>query len=279
MIAAEEEGEDVRPVRVHWPDLDGLLSGGRCRGMGDEQIDLFTSAVGYVWAKAARAGQSALARKEEPPPVLEKALFGTMVAAFGSGWSPAHLEYLQACLSLVWVSAVWRVCREAGAPIGPGLGGAATAAQIATRMAGLPPVQALSLTQPWGWIILHGGKRLENRTWRKTYPERPIFLHASAGMKRKDYEAARAFAAEAAPALVLPPIGELQRGGIIGQARIAGCVWNDAQKGPPDPWAMRGQYGYRLVDVRPLPFVSCSGMLGFWTVPAEVRKAALGGDS
>ena len=27
-------------------------------------------------------------------------------------------------------------------------------------------MKALSIRQPWSWLILHGGKDIENRSWR-----------------------------------------------------------------------------------------------------------------
>ncbi len=273
----EAEPEDIRPVRVAWADLEGTLEGGRRRGMSQEQIDFFTSGIGYVWSRAARTGRAALAAGQPQPPVLAAAIAGVVASALACGWSPPHLDYLQSALGLVWAASVWRVWLDAGAPIAGGLGGAATAAQIADRLACSPPTVALSLIQPWGWVILYGGKRLENRTRRLTFPRSPIFLHASAGMSRKYYDETIAMVAEIAPGLVVPQPEALERGGIIGQARIVSCAANDlTPQRERDPWAMRGQYGYRLVDVRPLRFVPCAGMLGFWKVPEDVAALALG---
>lgn len=37
---------------------------------------------------------------------------------------------------------------------------------------------ALSVRQPWAWLILHAGKDIENRTWRTRY-RGPLLIHAS----------------------------------------------------------------------------------------------------
>lgn len=49
--------------------------------------------------------------------------------------------------------------------------------------------RALSLTQPWCWAILHGGKRVENRDWPHGCRRRgPIWLHAAQGIgSRADF--------------------------------------------------------------------------------------------
>jgi len=34
-------------------------------------------------------------------------------------------------------------------------------------------VKCLSIRQPWAWLIIHGGKDVENRTWWTDYPGLP----------------------------------------------------------------------------------------------------------
>ena len=46
------------------------------------------------------------------------------------------------------------------------------------------PQPALSVRQPWAWALLHGGKTIENRTWRRHYRGR-IWIHAS-GRENRD---------------------------------------------------------------------------------------------
>lgn len=45
---------------------------------------------------------------------------------------------------------------------------------------------ALSIRQPWAWLILHAGKDIENRTWQ-TYQRGWFAIHASKGMTRREY--------------------------------------------------------------------------------------------
>jgi hypothetical protein len=116
---------------------------------------------------------------------------------------------------------------------------------------------ALSIRQPWAWLILHGGKRIENRPRRSHY--RGIFmLHASLGCTRAEYKRAVWFAHECGFAGRVPLLDELPRGGVVGVARLTDCV-----EASTSPWFV-GEFGYVLDDVRPLPFVPCNGALGFF---------------
>ena len=147
---------------------------------------------------------------------------------------------------------------------------------------GSGPVRALTLRQPWAWMVVRGGKTIENRTWHRPSLRGPILIHAGAAMTRSYYDAAAEFAARvprrlrrfsvagerrSGPSPLLPAFERLERGGIVGRVTI-----EDALEPPraDDGWRMAGQWGYVLGDVAPLPFVACKGMLGAWTVPADV---------
>lgn len=118
-------------------------------------------------------------------------------------------------------------------------------------------MKALSIRQPWAWLIIMGHKPIENRTWKTDFRGR-IMLHASAGMTRKEYADAVAFAAEANPLVLIPPYDTLKRGGIIGQVTIMDCVSQSKS-----PWFV-GPFGFVLTDPYPLPFRPYTGALGFF---------------
>lgn len=123
----------------------------------------------------------------------------------------------------------------------------------------------LSIRQPWAWLILHGGKDVENRTWPTRVRGR-IQIHASAGMTRREYDEARLFARRIHPALDVPAPSELLRGGIIGTVELWDCV-----TASPSPWFMPHPFqesvGFLLRDPQPGPFIRCSGKLGFFNAP------------
>lgn len=131
-------------------------------------------------------------------------------------------------------------------------------------MTNLPDI-ALSIRQPWAWAIITPGvgKDIENRQWSTKF-RGSISLHASKGCTRDEYEdflstvhqisTTRSFPS----GLVLPPLKELDRGGIVGVVDIIDCVTESTS-----PWFF-GDYGFVLANPRPVPFIPVSGRLGFF---------------
>lgn len=118
-------------------------------------------------------------------------------------------------------------------------------------------MKALSIRQPWAWLIVNGHKDIENRSWRTNH-DGPFLIHASKGMTRREYEEARQFAES--QGVQIPASDELERGGIVGQASLSHCY-----QGHHSPWYF-GPWGWHLYDARPLPFRPCKGRLGFFDV-------------
>lgn len=124
--------------------------------------------------------------------------------------------------------------------------------------------QALSIRQPWAWLIANGYKDIENRSWNTTY-RGEFFIHASKAMTRKEYRQCQDYLDMLArdcnmflPKIVLPERKELNFGGIIGAATITACV-TESDNG----W-FTGKFGFVLEDARVLPFMPCLGTLGFF---------------
>jgi hypothetical protein len=126
------------------------------------------------------------------------------------------------------------------------------------------PTLALSIRQPWAWLIVHGWKNIENRTWRTRF-RGPVLIHASKGMTAGEYRAAQIFMAAFTP-LEMPPMGDLPRGGIVGVATILDCVDQH-----PSEW-FTGPFGFVMDEARALPFVGCPGRLGFFAVSGSTLK-------
>lgn len=122
------------------------------------------------------------------------------------------------------------------------------------------PIIALSVRQPWAWLIVHGWKNIENRS-RRTNHRGPLLIHASLGMTRDEYTACLFFMegfCDPVKDIKLPPFEELARGGIVGVATVLDCV-----RAHPSEWFC-GEFGYVLADARPLPFHAYKGALGFF---------------
>jgi len=160
-----------------------------------------------------------------------------------------------------------------------------------SRTATPTSLPALTIRQPWAWAIVEGPARLdgahdrkdiENRVWSTTL-RGPFLIHAAAGMTKDEYFDAVEWIGDVLglgigdKALAFPPRGLLERGGIVGIARLVGVI-------PPcrtclvpcsRRWHIHDQYGFELADVAPLPFTPCKGALGFWEYEptGELKRA------
>jgi hypothetical protein len=114
-------------------------------------------------------------------------------------------------------------------------------------------MKALSITQPWAWLITNGYKPLENRTWNTEF-RGEFLIHASKGFDKKGY----AFVRDSFPEIDLPLPNQFERGGIVGIADL----W-DVATASSSPWFF-GPFGFCLRDARPLPFTPMLGRLGFF---------------
>ena len=128
-------------------------------------------------------------------------------------------------------------------------------------------MKALSIRQPWAWLIVNGYKDIENRTW-PTYRRGPVLIHASKGMTKAEYEDVADMLAWQ-PGIYeqkigLPAFDDLERGGIVGRANIV-----DNLTASKSPWFF-GPHGFLLRNIEKLPFVPLKGALGFFDVPDEL---------
>jgi hypothetical protein len=131
-------------------------------------------------------------------------------------------------------------------------------------------MKAISIRQPWAWLIVNGYKDVENRTWPTNFRGR-ILIHAGKGMTRDEYEDAQETALDAGIADgVLPAFKQLERGGIVGVATIANCIHPNKRT---SPWHMGSQFGFHMVNAQPLPFVPCCGQLGIFDIEEAAAQA------
>lgn len=119
---------------------------------------------------------------------------------------------------------------------------------------------ALSIRQPWAWLILNAGKDIENRDWSTRFRGR-FLVHAAKGVTRDEYEAVANFVRRLQVKRPLPEFAALPRGGVVGSVEIVDCV-----KYSSSPWFM-GKNGFVLRDPCPTLFVPHKGRLGFFDIP------------
>lgn len=122
-------------------------------------------------------------------------------------------------------------------------------------------MKALSIMQPWAWLIVSGQKDIENRSWSTTFRGR-ILVHAG---KRMDVEG-EMWLRNNMP-WVFDKTMIFARGGIVGEVEITGCVQESTSQ-----W-FNGPFGFQLADGKPLPFRPLRGKLGFFEVePWDAAK-------
>lgn len=120
---------------------------------------------------------------------------------------------------------------------------------------------ALSIRQPWAWLIVNGFKDVENRSWPTPFRGR-VLIHAGKTLTEAYYREVRSSLAAAG---LLPPefpaIEDLPRGGIVGEAVIYDCVDVCAS-----PWFIEGNHAFLLRNAKPSAFWPMNGRLGFFDV-------------
>jgi hypothetical protein len=129
-------------------------------------------------------------------------------------------------------------------------------------------IPALTICQPWAWLIADGIKRVENRSWETRY-RGALWIHA--GKSRKML----AVAGELRDAGFDVP-DDLEFGAIVARVQVVDCVPYDEARlfGDlrSDPFAS-GPYCWVLTRVERLPRpVECVGALSLWQPGDEVRR-------
>jgi hypothetical protein len=115
---------------------------------------------------------------------------------------------------------------------------------------------AISVRQPWAWLIVQGWKDVENRTWRTSY-RGPIAIHAS---KTADPGEVAEFLRQLRETDPGATADCLQYGGLVGVAAITSCVTRCDSE-----W-FTGPIGWLIRDARPIPFVPLVGRPGIFEI-------------
>ncbi|MBP2834703.1 ASCH domain-containing protein [Dickeya parazeae] len=127
-------------------------------------------------------------------------------------------------------------------------------------------MKALSVRQPWAWLIVNGFKDVENRSWN-TKHRGPVLIHASsrkpspADMR----EALVVMQTVGCMSYRLPSADGFKLGGIVGVATITGTCESSTS-----PW-FSGPVGFQLRDARPLKFRPMRGRLSFFDTPFRLH--------
>ena len=169
------------------------------------------------------------------------------------------------------------------------------------------PTRALSIAEPWAYLIAAGFKQLENRTWRTDY-RGPMAIHAGKTRRNMFDEAGTLELCDLHPKIFAAFDDEriddehplFQFGAIIGVVDVIDCVAYDPRRddpaelfdkfnclaaggvltaGGPAPelpvaaWA-EGPYCWVLANPRRFAKpIACNGKLSLWSLPPELRQA------
>lgn len=119
-------------------------------------------------------------------------------------------------------------------------------------------MKALSIKQPWAWLIVNGPKPVENRNW-KTDQRGTVLIHAGKSFDMPGYDwlmmNLKRLGIDG-----LPEPNAYEFGGIVGQVVIVDCVQHHRS-----PW-FQGPNAFVFKDAKPLPFHACRGSLKFFDV-------------
>jgi len=129
-------------------------------------------------------------------------------------------------------------------------------------------MKALSIRQPWAWAILNAGKKIENRTWASHYTG-PFLIHASKTFDNHGYNWLIRFKQWIVPSIPHPD--DYEFGGIVGMGKIIDCVSDSYCLSSQEKFWFSGPWGFVLNNIKPLPFYSCKGQLGFFEVNYSVE--------
>ncbi len=142
-------------------------------------------------------------------------------------------------------------------------------------------MKALTIDALWAWAIIHGPKRIENRTWRTNY-RGPLAIHAGRTCSRDD-EAFKFLTQQG----LKPPTGddlERMRGHVLGIVELVDCVEladireglfscdTDAQDIASDAFS-EGPMCWVIENPRPLRSpLAAPGKPGLWDIDIDVQS-------
>lgn len=117
-------------------------------------------------------------------------------------------------------------------------------------------MKALSVRQPWAWLLAMGYKPIENRTWYGSYRGR-LLIHAAKTADEMSLPKIIDYYGLDIPA---PEKVELKFGGVIGAVDMVDCIRVSDCK-----W-FHGPFGFVFKNPELLPFRACRGWLGFFDI-------------
>ena len=122
-------------------------------------------------------------------------------------------------------------------------------------------MKALSIRQPWAWLILNGIKDIENRNWKTGY-RGPLLIHASKTWDQEAYEFISYEMLE-----WVPEKEDCESGYLIGMVEMVGCVLKHDSRWFSGLWG----YVFEAPEIwqEPIPY---RGQAGLFEVPSRILR-------
>ena len=136
-------------------------------------------------------------------------------------------------------------------------------------------LKALSLKQPFAWLIANGYLQVDDRSWGTQY-RGPILIHASKGLYEDYYQHIKLHTD-----IPIPDRAQLDYGGVVGIARLVLCCKpgelpaNMSREQRSHFGGVNAEYyGFLFAQARPLPLIPCAGKLGIFEIDVDALLAA-----
>ena len=119
-------------------------------------------------------------------------------------------------------------------------------------------MKTLSIKQPWAYLIVHGKKNIENRTWKTNFCG-TVLIHATQAPKSFTPEQCKLIQENMTEDEYNKACSQIRE--IVGSMDIEDCVQNDKSK-----WAEKGCWNWKIskVELFPEPIKNVKGKLGLW---------------
>lgn len=136
-------------------------------------------------------------------------------------------------------------------------------------------LKALSLKQPFAWLIANGYLLVDDRSWGTSY-RGSILIHASKSLYEEYYHYIKNHTH-----VPIPDKDQLEYGGVVGMAKLIFCGKpNELPAGLKKDQIAHfrnvhpGSYGFLFEQAMPLPLLPCAGKLGIFEINVDQLLAA-----
>ena len=124
-------------------------------------------------------------------------------------------------------------------------------------------MKALSVTRTWAWLLVHGHKDVENRTWYTNH-RGVLLIHASNTSDRDDWEWLHG------QGWPVPDYDLIPYGCIVGQVTVTDCTREQTSE-----WHLPAQYGWYVKNAVAFEHpVAYRGWLQLFNVPLDTVPEA-----